>query len=245
MKDASIEIQGEKVSAYFQPYFDTRPGQPLRGELLTRPIHLKNPAEFFSSLQIEKQLILLEWLVDIGNELAEKYDVQSSINIHNSLIEADTGREFFLELCQKASSPMTFEFTETFRMPPVEVSNAMLRKVREFGHKTALDDFGTGLNGMSLLTDYDFDVIKLDRILSMDIDTSPKKAKVLGLIREMITVLGKQHVVEGVESKAVYEQLKALNFTTFQGFYFRKPQLISELLEEFEKGEWHEVSDRT
>lgn len=222
------------MQVFFQPYFDTRSNQPKRGELLTHPLRPIAKTEFFSELEISTQAELLAWLIEAANELAERFHIHSSINIHNSFIEPDTGRETFLKLVRKAMSPITVEFTETFRMPPVEVSNSMLRKIRELGHATALDDFGTGLNGMSLLVDYDFDVIKIDRILTVDVDKSPKKAKVLSLIKEMLDVLGKDHVIEGVETKEVFEALCKIGFTTFQGFYFHKPISVSDYLHELE-----------
>lgn len=222
------------MTAYFQPYFDTRSDQPLRGELLTHPLQPIQSGDFFSDLEISTQGELLSWLIDAANELATKYNIHSSINIHNSFVEPIEGREIFLKLIEQASSPITIEFTETFRMPPVLDSNAMLRRLREMGHTTALDDFGTGLSGMSLLVDYDFDEIKIDRILTVGIDQLPKKGKVLSLINEMLTVLGKSHVIEGVETKEVFDTLCKLGFTTFQGFYFHKPIPVSEYLEELE-----------
>lgn len=230
----SREFAGKQVRVFFQPYFDTREGQPKRGELLTHPLQPIQSGDFFSELEIATQGELLSWLIDAANELATKHDIHSSLNIHNSFIEPLTGRETFLKLVEKASSAITIEFTETFKMPPVLASNAMLRRVREMGHTTALDDFGTGLNGMSLLVDYDFDEIKIDRILTIDVDISPKKSKVLSLIKEMLDVLEKTHVVEGVETKEVYETLCELGFTTFQGFYFHKPIPVDDYLHELE-----------
>lgn len=227
-------IAGVDVEVFFQPYFDTREGSPKRGELLTRPLQPIQSSEFFSELEIASQAELLSWLIEAANELATKHDIHSSLNIHNSFIEPISGRETFLQLVQRATSGITVEFTETFHMPSIDISNAMLRRVRELGHRTALDDFGTGLNGMSLLVDYDFDEVKIDRILTVGIESSPKKSKVLSLIKEMLTVLGKTHVVEGVETKEVFETLRDLGYTTFQGFYFAKPIPIYEYLAQLE-----------
>jgi len=232
----SREINGVEVRVYFQQYFDTRKDQPLRGELLTHPLQPIQSGEFFTELEISTQGDLLAWLIEAANELAEKFDIHSSINIHNSFIEPTTGREMFLKLIAEAHQSITVEFTEAFRMPPVETSNSILRRVRELGHKSALDDFGTGLNGMSLFVNYDFDEIKIDRILTVGIEKSAKKAKVLALIKEMLTVLDKTHVIEGVETKDVYEVLRNLGFTTFQGFYFHKPVPVSDLLAQSELG---------
>lgn len=232
----SRQINDVDVAVFFQPYFDSRSDQPRRGELLTHPLQPIEAAEFFTKLEAQTQVELLEWLVQIANDLASRFDVHSSINIHNSLIEPESGRESFMKLISHATSATTFEFTETFRMPPVTTSNAMLRRVRELGHTTALDDFGTGLNGMSLLIDYDFDIVKLDQVLIKGIEKSEKKEKVLALVQEMLSVLGKRHVVEGVETEAVYQHLLSIGYTTFQGFYFSKPVPVADYIQKLESG---------
>jgi EAL domain-containing protein (putative c-di-GMP-specific phosphodiesterase class I) len=213
-------VNNVKVDVAFQPYFDTRDGQPKLGELLARPEVSTNPAEFFATLDIPAQAKLIELLVDCSNELAAQADTHSSINIHNSFIETAEGRGKLIEVLSGATNPLTVEFTETFPMPPIDVSNL----------------FGTGLSGMSLLVDYDFNSVKIDRVLTVDVENSEKKAKVLALIFEMLGVLSKSHVVEGVETKEVYETLAKLGYTTFQGFYFTKPIPIAEYIKENQAG---------
>ena len=229
-------VNSVKVDVVFQPYFDTRDGQPNRGELLARPEGSVNPAEFFAGLETPAQAKLIELLVDCSNALALQTQTHSSINIHNSFIETAEGRGKLIEALSGATSPLTVEFTETFAMPPIDIANQFMRHLRELGHTTALDDFGTGLNGMSLLVDYDFNSVKIDRVLTVGVENSEKKAKVLSLIFEMLGVLSKSHVVEGVETKEVFETLAKLGYTTFQGFYFSKPMPIAEYIKENQVG---------
>jgi EAL domain-containing protein (putative c-di-GMP-specific phosphodiesterase class I) len=115
-------------------------------------------------------------------------------------------------------------------MPPIDASNMMLRQLREMGHKSALDDFGTGLNGMSLLTDYDFDIIKLDRSLTFDLLHRVEKQKTIKLIHQILDVLGKDHVAEGIETQEVLDILVSHGFKTFQGFLFAQPVSVGEFL---------------
>ena len=229
-------VNDVKIDVVFQPYFDTREGQPKRGELLTRPENSANLAEFFSHLDAAAQSEIIQLLVKSANALAAQADTHSSINIHNSFVETVEGRGKLIEILSTATNPLTVEFTETFPMPPVDVSNLFMRHIREMGHTTALDDFGTGLSGMSLLVDYDFNLVKIDRVLTVDVEHSEKKAKVLALIFEMLGVLSKSHVVEGVETKEVFETLSKLGYTTFQGFYFSKPIPLAEYIKENQAG---------
>jgi EAL domain-containing protein (putative c-di-GMP-specific phosphodiesterase class I) len=114
-------------------------------------------------------------------------------------------------------------------MPDSADANQMFRRLRDQGHSCALDDFGTGLNGMTLLTDYDFDIVKVDRFLTIDIEARPEKLKVVSLLNEMILALNKSHVVEGVETKEVYDLLVSAGFRVFQGYLLDKPVPISVL----------------
>jgi EAL domain-containing protein (putative c-di-GMP-specific phosphodiesterase class I) len=50
------------------------------------------------------------------------------------------------------------------------------------------------------------------------------------LIVEMLKVLGKAHVVEGVETQDVFDVLVEIGYTTFQGYLIAKPMPLSEFL---------------
>lgn len=222
-QEAALEISGCTIQPAFQPYHCLSKNEFRAGELLTRPDFRGLTEEFFANLSVEEQYRILEWQLDLQSALKEAGQWQVSINVNNELFEAEAQRDRFLSLVADYGGPITFEFTETHPMPPIEASNHLLRSLRELGHKSALDDFGTGLNGISLLTDYDFDVIKIDRSLIADLPDRVEKTQTIRLVREMLDILGKEHVVEGVESEEVFISLRDLGFHTFQGFYFARP----------------------
>lgn len=226
----SLEVRETSLAPFFQRYFDAEGSLLPYGELLSRPTPPDKPEAFFSSLTLRDQLEIFTWLVGLAEQIHEATGCVTSINIHNSLIAADQGRDEFLRLCAATKVPLVLEFTETYPMPPIDASNMMLRQLREMGHKSALDDFGTGLNGMSLLTDYDFDIIKLDRSLTFDLVHRVEKQKTIKLIHQILDVLGKQHVAEGVETKEVLDILVAGGFETFQGYLFAQPVPVAQLL---------------
>ena len=223
-----MEVNGSVIDAVFQPYHCLDDARPRSGELLTRPDFRGLTEEFFGQLSIDEQFQILEWQLRLQRALRDVGDWHVSINVNNDLLAMEEQRDRFLRIVAGLEGPITFEFTETHPMPPIEASNHLLRSLRELGHKSALDDFGTGLNGMSLLTDYDFDVIKIDRSLVADLPNRVEKTQTIGLVREMIDVLGKEHIVEGVESEAVYRTLIELGFTNFQGYLFCQPESLAE-----------------
>ncbi len=224
------EVGGVLLTPFFQRYLllDS-PGLTL-GELLSKPAAARPTEEFFASLSMEDQFEILEWQIRLQHVMNEHTGARVSINVHNRVVETDAARRRFLHLVARVSAPTTFEFTETYPMPPVGASNHLLRDIRDLGHTSALDDFGTGLNGMSLLTDYDFDIIKLDRSLVFDLPIRAEKRKTLRLVREMLQVLGKAHIVEGVENEEVLDILQELGFRSFQGYFCAMPAPLSALV---------------
>ena len=225
-----ITVDGVVLIPYFQPYVCVTNLDDRQGELLSRPQAVRQAQEFFTDLDSESQFAILEWQVDLQRRIHEETGARVSINVHNRIVESEESRAWFLEIVGQASAPTTFEFTETYPMPPIAASNRLLRDIRALGHLSALDDFGTGLNGMSLLTDYDFDVIKIDRSLIYDLPGRAEKQKTLRLMLEMLRVLGKEHVVEGVETQEVMDILRELGYTTFQGYLLGEPTPVAGLV---------------
>jgi EAL domain-containing protein (putative c-di-GMP-specific phosphodiesterase class I) len=229
MGEFSEMIDSVAVEAYFQKYHLVDFPDITEGELLTRPDTGKSTQAYFEDLAIEHHFETLTWLIQVQSALHRELGAQVSVNIHNSLVSSEKHRERFLSVIALAATPAVFEFTETHPMPPVEASNHLLRAIRELGHKTALDDFGSGLNGMSLLTDYDFDIVKLDRSLAIDLKLRVEKQKTLRLVHEMLVILGKDHIVEGIEDEETFHILRDAGYRNFQGYLFSKPRPVSEM----------------
>ena len=227
----STWIGDTAVTAYVQLYHDDNSSYRY-GELLTRVVDGPGIETFLEQLPPDGHRDLLEWQLMLKEEFTALTGHRLSINIHNKLIDDERRRQSFVELLARFPTVCTIEFTETHPMPPVLDANRLLRSVRELGFETALDDFGTGLNGMSLLTDYDFSIIKVDRSLIFDIDTRVEKRKTVALIRKMLAVLSKKHVVEGVETTDLHQRLRRLGFSVFQGYGFHRPTPIGDVIEQ-------------
>lgn len=227
--DFELKVGNSRLAAWFQQY--ETPGSDSReGELLSRLDPGVVPEKYFASLGIPDQLRVLDWHLGIAEAMGAEFPTHVSINLHNSMVTDEADRVRFLDRISSCPTSVTFEFTETHPMPPVGDANRLLRDIRERGHRSALDDFGTGLNRTSLLTHYDFDVIKIDRSLHVGVDTNPTRARSLKLLFEIIEQLGKAHVVEGVETEAAHEVLRAIGYSTFQGFLFHRPEPVADYL---------------
>ena len=227
----NFKVRGFKLVPYFQFYKNLDDENSMSGELLTRLDNGDSIYGLLKDLTEIEHFALLEWLIDTSNRLSRNYGINCSINIDNNLVIENKSRESFLQIAALAKPATTFEFTETHAMPEALAANQMFSRLRDQGHTCALDDFGSGLNGMTMLTEYDFDIVKVDRVLTLDIDVRPEKSKVLSLLYEMVTALNKSHIVEGIESQEVYELLVEAGYRVFQGFLFDKPKPITEVYE--------------
>ena len=187
-----------------QAIVDVEEGVPTKVELLSRVdgVEASKLEEFFESLTPKESLDVVLKQFELATSFYGTWGVPCSINVDNKILLNESTRAELLERLTDNKTPVTFEFTEIFPMPPAQMVNPIFGALRDCSVEVALDDFGTGFNGMSLFVDYDFDVVKVDRVLISDIASRTKKAKVLGLICDMIKSLGKSHVVEGLDDEA-------------------------------------------
>jgi EAL domain-containing protein (putative c-di-GMP-specific phosphodiesterase class I) len=120
------------------------------------------------------------------------------------------------------------EVTESSMMGSDADVSAMLTAIRRMGIKLLVDDFGTGYSSLSQLQRLDFDVLKVDRAFTVEIDRSDKGSVFFKAIITMAHALGMRVVAEGVENEAQVKILRSLECDEIQGFYISKPLPPSE-----------------
>lgn len=121
------------------------------------------------------------------------------------------------------SDRLIFEVTEGEEV----LEPAHLKKIfdvyRRHGITPAIDDFGAGYAGLNMLAQFQPGIIKLDRELIKDIDSSwPKQSIVRGVL-SVCQDLKITPVAEGVETELEYRVLRALGIDLFQGYLFTRP----------------------
>ena len=150
-----------------------------------------------------------------------------SINfLPNAVYEPAACLRKTLSAARRSRFPQTaimFEFTENEEVRDTGHLRSIIAEYRKQGFVTAIDDFGAGRSGLSLLADFQPDLIKLDMHLVRDIHTSrARQAIVAGLAnicRELDIVL----LAEGVECEDEFLVLKAAGIGLFQGYWFARP----------------------
>ncbi len=120
---------------------------------------------------------------------------------------------------------LMFEFTENERMDDVGHVSHIVSEYRRMGFTTALDDFGAGYAGLSLLAQFQTDLIKVDMELLRGIEASQAKQAIVGGLVQIARSLNIKLLAEGVETEAELQVLKAAGIDLFQGYYFAKPMV--------------------
>ncbi|MAZ89506.1 MAG: hypothetical protein CL693_17880 [Cellvibrionaceae bacterium] len=128
-------------------------------------------------------------------------------------------------------SRFIFEVTETEALP-VDAKDAadIFQWVRDQGVILALDDFGAGYSTLDYLSQFQVDIVKLDRNLLMDINQNERRRMTFKAMLKLCQNLGATVVVEGIETKEQLEFIKQLGVTNLllQGYYLFRPCDLSD-----------------
>jgi len=139
------------------------------------------------------------------------------------------------------SEEIRFEITEeTADLHPAIVEQS-IKSIHDMGIVFALDGYGTGYSNIKKFNTLPFDVVKLDQsFVSKSSDEQIKM--VIGDTIKMFKKLGKQVLVEGIESKELEEVYKNIDCDFvqgcefLQGYFYSKPMPQKEFLEFINKG---------
>ena len=117
-----------------------------------------------------------------------------------------------------------FEVSEVEKVRDHQHLSNIMTEYRAHGLRVAIDDFGSGHSGLSLLSKFQPDIVKLDRALMERIHERPASRRIVQSVVEVCADLGIQVIAEGVETKEEMQAVCELKITLMQGFYFAEPQ---------------------
>lgn len=142
------------------------------------------------------------------------------LNLHAAELE-DVERLVASGALHKLASRIVLELTERAAIEAVTDAATQIHRLRAAGFRLAIDDLGAGYSGLSSFVKFEPEIVKIDMSLVRDIDTSPRKQKLVRSIMEACD--GVQVVAEGVETHDELETLVGIGCDLFQGYLFAKP----------------------
>lgn len=120
---------------------------------------------------------------------------------------------------------VTVEITEEEAISHFDAFRVALKQLRELGVSIAIDDFGAGFAGLSLLSKFQPDSLKIDRVIVDGIYHDGPRQAIVRAIVECCRAMGITTVAEGVETAEDWCWLEAAGVDLFQGYLFARPTL--------------------
>lgn len=231
---------GLKLNSVYQPILSLKERSIVAHEALVRAYHTINGEKFllpvhelFNSVSDSEQLILLDRLcraIHSFNFVEQNKDISSLLFLNISprhLLSISHGHGHFFEkllkLCDLNPNRIVLEILES----EIEDKNALAEIVNNYqqlGYQIAIDDFGVSHSNFDRLWLLNPDIVKIDRSILVQAETSAKVRRVLKKLVEIIHELGSQVVIEGIETYEQFSIAEECGAEFAQGFYLSRPQ---------------------
>jgi polar amino acid transport system substrate-binding protein len=128
-----------------------------------------------------------------------------------------------LDTHQISAEQLEIEITERTAIADAHVTAEVLAELHRRGVRLTLDDFGTGYSALSMLLEYPFDTLKIDRSFVQRIFDGHKERALTSAVICLAHQAGMTIVAEGVETLEQLVLLRELEADEIQGYYFSPP----------------------
>lgn len=124
---------------------------------------------------------------------------------------------------------LTFEITESAEIKDLKEADAVIQKLRKFGHSVCLDDFGAGAASFPYLRALDVDGVKIDGAYVREALETRRDALLLKAMASLCKDLGVTTIAEMIETKEIVQHLQKLGVEKGQGYLFGRPAPLGSL----------------
>jgi EAL domain-containing protein (putative c-di-GMP-specific phosphodiesterase class I) len=205
---------------------------PRRG--LLQPRHFLTAVEDFGLMTQFTDFVMTEAVRQAGQWRARGLLLEIVINLSTKLVEDRGFPERLALLLQENDFPpqaLVFDVTES---PNVEDQNLLLdvfTRLRILGVGLSLDDFGTGQSSLTELYKMPFSEVKVDRTLIADVPREGDARAIVKAIVNLAHTLQLTVCAEGVETRQMFDFVRAAGFDSAQGRFFSDPVHAGEVEE--------------
>ncbi len=238
-------LENDALELHFQPLINLADNRVYAAEALLRwtsesfgPV---SPAEFIP-LAESSDLIhpLGRWVLHQACENAANWrrmgypDIRVAVNIspvqfrQGDLVEtiSDT-----LAVTGLPAENLEIEITEGALLDNIELALRTLNDLHTLGVCLAIDDFGTGYSSLSYLSQFPFDILKIDKSFTdRVINDKHCRALTTGII-DLAHNLDMRVVCEGIELNEQCEFLRVHDCDKGQGYLFNRPVPYTQFVE--------------
>lgn len=229
-------IMSDDLVLHYQPKIDALTGRVVAFEALVRWEHplkgLLPPIEFIPIAESTGLIApLTHWVIDaalaqLSAWSEEMPDLSMAVNISARNLREEQLLHWVLDRLETYGidpSRLILEITETsFATDPVRAT-ALLEALNSRGVRVSLDDFGQGYTSLGSLGRLPLSELKIDRGFVFAMQASREDRAIVASVIELGHQLGLTVVAEGVETAAMYDDLRSLGCDTVQGYLFSPP----------------------
>ncbi|MCR4907364.1 MAG: GGDEF and EAL domain-containing protein [Lachnospiraceae bacterium] len=236
-------VVNEYLKIFYQPHIRVSTGEICGYEALARwkdPRYgMLNPGDFIETLEQFHLIHKLDIFIirKVCEDLRATMDEGSypvvPISVNLSQIDFDLTNIYEeVEGIRKhygiPKELLDIEITESALTEKSDIMKTEVKRFHDNGYQIWIDDFGSGYSSLNVLVEFEFDVLKLDMKFLRSFDKNPKTGKLIDYIVSAANQMKVYTLHEGVETAEHFEFLKKIGCTKAQGYYFGKPQPLSE-----------------
>ncbi len=243
MAELRQAIEQGELQLYYQPKLNVASGRIGEAETLVRWHHKKHgfiPPDTFIPLAERSGLIrlLTAWVLNEALRQASAWqadgvDMALSVNLSTQDLsghDLPDKIEQLLTLHNIAPQQLILEITETSLMVNHDHAMETLTRLADMGVRSSIDDFGTGYSSLSYLKMLPASELKIDKSFVMDMLENENDAVIVRAIIDLAHNLGMKVIGEGVETKAMQDELIRLGCDLLQGYNISPPKSPVEFL---------------
>lgn len=224
-----IKFAGVDFTFAFQPIVDTRTRTVISHEALIRGIN-NEPAHTVLNGYSGPDIDAFDALCrSRAIEIASRVGINTHLNLNilpSAAMDVVAGISSTIDAADRHKFPlkrMIIEVTEVHAIADPARFASVLNEYRRAGLQLAIDDFGAGYAGLTLLSEFQPDIVKLDMGLVRGIQRNGPRQAIVRAIWQVCVDLGIDFLVEGVETIDEFSWFTDLGAYIYQGYLFAKP----------------------
>lgn len=237
LSDLERGIYDNEFQPFYQPIVDAKTGEIVSAEMLIRWCHkdfgMVPPGDFVPVIEAEGKISALdEFMLGRGIDFVNnrikqgKKAVPCAINLSRvDFYDSAFIDSIFERVENGVLNPkmIRIEVTESAYADLETKAMDYLNKMKKYGIKILLDDYGSGMSSLSMLENFDFDIIKLDIGFIRKIGINDKVESIIISTINLAHSIGAEVTAEGVETEKQLDFLRAAECDYIQGYYCYKP----------------------
>jgi EAL domain-containing protein (putative c-di-GMP-specific phosphodiesterase class I)/AmiR/NasT family two-component response regulator len=223
-------LASEHFQLAIQPIVRAGTGEIFGYESLLRSTHpvLDGPLSILKVAERSKMLNELGHLVacraaDLLTRIP--HHVKLFVNLHPDQLADPRLLDHTLRPLMPHAKRCCLEITERSKLSDISDWEDAVESMQDAGFDIAVDDLGAGYNALSILADLQPSFIKIDMSIVRNVDTEPRKQRLVDLLCKFGDATDALVIAEGVETQGESETLVECGSHLFQGYYFGRPSL--------------------